>query len=262
LADGKGGDPSPIEPVVAGRRMLFFIQNDLGSSRNHGLIRMIHNGKKIVDGLTPGDWVAVMSFDSHLKMHLDFTRDHAAAKLAIDRCLTKVPGRTLDPGEAPSLAAYLDVEEARDAPDPETGLRLMAQAMDQIKGTKIMVYIGWGFGSLDETGVKQNSRYDSMIRAMHQANLSVFSLDLTMADYHSLETGLKQIASDTGGFYVRTANFPLVAIDKFLRAISGHYLITFACPPESTRRPEFRIDLRNHRGEVIFQKSYKTKGFH
>ena len=54
---------------------------------------------------------------------------------------------------------------------------------------------------------------------------TVFSLDVTNADSHSLEVGLERVAEDTGRFYAKTHQF-LPGIMRRLRlALSGHYVL-------------------------------------
>lgn len=226
-----------------GRFIAIFIQNDLASNRNQGLLRMVHHGKRMIKKLKPDDWIAVFSFDSHLKMHLDFTRDHKAAIKAVNRCLKKVPGKILFGGPFPSIADAFNVDEAEKAADPETGLRIIAETLEGLPGEKLLAYIGWGFGSLDESGVKLDRRYDKLQAALYTSNVTVFSMDLTVADYHSLEVAMKRVAFDTGGFYERTANHPEASINRFIGSIEGYYLVSFAIT-ETKKAPDFKITIK------------------
>jgi len=69
--------------------------------------------------------------------------------------------------------------------------------------------------------------------ALESARVSVFAIDFTQADYHSLEVGLGKVAEDTGGFYAKTFNFPRQAVDRLQRALVGHYEL-------EVRRPELK----------------------
>lgn len=243
---------------IDGRFIIFFVQNDIGSSRNQGLVHMIHHGKKVVDRLAPNDWVAVFSFDSHLKMHLDFTRDREAAREAIGRCLTKVKGRILFGGAPPSIADEIDIDEAEDAADMETALTIVGRAVEHLPGEKIVAYLGWGFGSMDAMGIKTNRRYDTMLDTLFASDVAVFSLDMTMAEYHSLEATLKRIARDTGGLYERTANHPEASVTRFLSAIQGYYVVSFTLPGEGLK-PELKVTIKDRRkARVTFSKDYNA----
>ena len=50
---------------------------------------------------------------------------------------------------------------------------------------------------------------------------AVFCLDVTDADSHTLEAGLKVTAADTGGFFVRTHLFPGQAMRRLSGALAG-----------------------------------------
>ena len=65
----------PMDGEVAGRLIIFLFQKDLEPSRIIGLMRMLVEAQGVLDGLTPYDRVAVLSFDSHLKIWVDFTND-------------------------------------------------------------------------------------------------------------------------------------------------------------------------------------------
>jgi hypothetical protein len=80
----------------------------------------------------------------------------------------------------------------------------------------------------------------------------VFALDVTIADYHSLEVGLMQVAEDTGGFYAKTHIFPDAALRRMERALSGYYVLAFERP--EGRSGMFRLDVglaKGKKGEVL-----------
>ena len=64
--------PRPTSP---GRLIVFLFQKDLEPSRIVGLMRMLLKSRRLLDTLTPNDRVAILSFDSHLKIWTDFTND-------------------------------------------------------------------------------------------------------------------------------------------------------------------------------------------
>ena len=68
--------PEPVEGEAApGRLIVFFFQKDFDESRLTGLLRMQKTALTVIDNLAVGDRAAVVSFDSHLKLRLDFTSD-------------------------------------------------------------------------------------------------------------------------------------------------------------------------------------------
>src|SRR5207245_624631 len=66
--------PEPVEGEAApGRLIVFFFQKDFEESRLAGLLRMQKTALTVIDNFAPGDRAAVVSFDHHLKLRLDFT---------------------------------------------------------------------------------------------------------------------------------------------------------------------------------------------
>ncbi len=240
----KPGGATQPEAIVEkpGRLLVFTVQQDVGNRRNDGLVRTIRQCEGMLEQLEPEDWVAVTSFGSHLKLHLDFSRDRARARAALRRCLTHAPGAILDGGPPPSLAEFLDDDEAERAADLETGLAVLARALRHLPGEKLMTLVGYGVGSLDRMAVVQNRRYDAMIAALTGANVVVCALDLTIADYHSLEVSLMQVAQTTGGFYERTVHHPEAAAKRILEALRGAYQISFSLPLD-TVDPELVLTI-------------------
>ena len=72
--------PIPSAPVSAGGRALgrlvvFLFQKDLEPGRIEGLMQMLLRSRNFLDTLTDVDRVAILSFDSHLKIWTDFTNN-------------------------------------------------------------------------------------------------------------------------------------------------------------------------------------------
>ena len=76
------------------------------------------------------------------------------------------------------------------------------------------------------------------------ARITIFSLDVTNADYHSLEGSLANIADLTGGAYAKTHIFPGLAMERVRRAISGRYVLVFRKPDGPRGFHQTRIALR------------------
>ena len=70
-----------------GRLVVFFFQADFARERLSGLMRMKARAIQFLDTLQPADRVAVISFDSHLRLRQDFTRDRASLEAAIHRSI-------------------------------------------------------------------------------------------------------------------------------------------------------------------------------
>jgi VWFA-related protein len=246
--------PEPVEGESApGRLIVFFFQKDFEPTRMPGLLKMQRMALSVIDGLVPGDRAAVVSFDSHLKLRLDFTTDRETLRHVIGNAVRLGAARTIAPGPPPSLAEYLDLARARKAASPETALLVLADALKELPGPKTLVFVGWGLGRFDARSgsVTLERDYGPARRTLLEGRVTVFCLDVTNADYHSLEVGLQQVAEDTGGFYARTHLFPDQAMRRLEAALAGHYVLTFekpALPPGSHR---IEIDLVGHKGRVL-----------
>ena len=107
---------------------------------------------------------------------------------------------------------------------------LVGNALLPIPGPKTMVLFGWGLGVYTPVGVVMTRDYMPAKRALEASRTSVFSMDISDADYHSLEVGLGKVSADTGGFYAKTHIFPTIGMRKLERAISGHYVLVVKRP--------------------------------
>jgi hypothetical protein len=84
----------------------------------------------------------------------------------------------------------------------------------------------------------------------------VFSLDVTTADYHSLEAGLQRIAEHTGGFFARTHIFPTRAVQTLLGALAGHYTLFVELPALGEGTYGAEVTLARKKGNVLARATY------
>jgi len=256
----EGGDGPAGDVVVGGlprgRLVVLLFQKDFDSSRVSGLLRMQQKAVKFLETLDPEDRVAVLSFDTHLKLWQDFTGDRGRLRRVIQRSLFfgKFPsGQSVD---TPSLAAHFDFDAARRAAEPETALLLIAQALQPLRGLKSLVYFGWGMGRLAGSMVLLDADYGPARQALLDARVTVFTLDVTDADYHTLEVGLEQVAADTGGFYAKTHLSATSAMARLEGALAGHYLLVFEKPPFRRGPHRVEVKLQGVKGDVLAKSSY------
>jgi hypothetical protein len=251
--------------------VVFFVQADNNSpSRVRGHLRTLPFTRELLAGLQPADRVAVVSFDSHLKLWLDFTRDHEPVPAAIWQAIhfggrpPRPPGpdggrpgaaaRGSEPeASGPSLARHFDFDAALRAASPERALAVTAAALAALPGEKELVFLAWGLGDFSPMGTKMTPAFAPAVRALTAARASVFVLDVTEADSHSLEVGLRGIADATGGTYDKTNLFPSLAMRQLARTISGYYVLSLdaAALPESGGSVE--VELRGRRGMVLLR---------
>ncbi len=247
-----------VQPAPSGRRLVFLFQKDFSSpSYLIGLLRMKGEALKLLDTLKPEDEVAVLSFDSHLKLWLDFTADHRKLHGAIDHSILFEKDPPELPGlEGGSLAAHFDYEAARRAASPESALRVVAEALEPLPGHKSLAFFGAWMGSLQGGTVRMAPDYTAARNSLTAARVVVFALDVTDADSHTLEAGLQQVAEDTGGFYARTRDFPGVAMDRLERALGGYYVLSFEGPHLEAEAHSVKIRLTRRKGTVFTSGRY------
>jgi len=241
-----------------GRSIVILFQTDFGlePSRTIGVMRMAPRAAAFVASLGPDDRVALLTYGSHLELLSDFTSDHEA--VADMLTTSKILEAEISPPQQipPLLGKHLDAEEAMAAAQMIDGFELIGRALQEIPGTKSLVYFGYALGR-DSTGpgIAVGKRYERAMEALSAARTSVFSLDITDADYHTLGVGLMLLSEDTGGFFVKTHEFPDVAMNRLARVISSYYELSTIPPPDVGDR--FKIKVKVDRpGVRVYVRQY------
>jgi VWFA-related protein len=247
-----GSDPpAPAADFPEPRLVVFLLQKDLEPSRIVGLMRMVEKAEVLLASLGPDDRVAALLFDSHLRALLDFTDERARARQVLRQSLIRSEIPVQESAES-SLLAHLDPWAMDRAASPERALHLIGEALQALPGPKTLVFLGWGLGRFGRDGVSMTADYEPARRALQKARCSVFALDVTEADYHSLEVGLMQVAEDTGGFYAKTHLFPDQALKRVERALSGYYVLSFERPEGKPGRRRLEVELvKGRSGRVL-----------
>lgn len=260
-APGAPASPPPAAsaPGAPGKLVVIFVQADNNSpSRVRGHLRTLPFTRELLAALQPDDRVAVVSFDSHLKLWQDFTRDRETVPEVIYQAihfggqppLPPMPPLSAGPA-SPSLARSFDAREALRAASPERALAVTAEALAALPGEKVMVFLAWGLGSFSSMGTHMTPAFAPAVRALTAARATVFVLDVTEADSHDLEVGLRGIADATGGTYDKTYLFPALAVRQLARTISGHYVLTLDAALLPKAGGEVEVELRGRRGTVL-----------
>ena len=213
------------------------------------------------------DWVAVVSYDSKLKIQQDFTRDRKALVDAINDAMKgkdregNWPSRIKTEGGAPSLFAGLPRgNELRDKTTTVyDAMRLLADSAGDIRGRKNLLLFTNGFpGQINSFGQAQPDTryYPDMIHALNDNNVAVYPIDLTPAGgEHTLSDTMNLLALDTGGrYFFNFTNFstPLAQVTQ---ENNGYYLLSFTAEKPAgksgfqevevkTTNPEFRVRAR------------------
>jgi VWFA-related protein len=240
------------------RLIVLLFQKDLEPSRIVGLMRMLIATHTFLDSLGPEDRVAVLSFDSRLRIWLDFTTSMDKVRDVLQRgILFQYPPR-VEPVPPPALMTRLDVVRAGRASSMEDALALLGRALEPLPGAKSVALIGHGFGRRVAGRMQFEDSYGEARRALQAARASVFCLDVTDADLHSLDAGLQMTAEDTGGFFLRTHQFPGQAMSRLTGVLAGQYvLFVEVTAPVSRRVHDIEVELVGVRdGRVLAKRTF------
>jgi VWFA-related protein len=252
-------EPGAEQISPPGRLFILFFQTDLAeATRATGLLRIAFWARRFVETLLPTDRVAVVSFDSHLKLRQDFTTDHEKLVAAIhDAIRTGSPGPP--DGEAvPSLFLNFDFEAARLAVTPEKAIAIVARAAAPIVGAKSMIYFGYGLrtiGGLAGPNPRDSRDLAEALPAVGQARISIFTVD-TPTVGHTLSRTLEGLAKVTGGFYQKPDFLPDFVLDRVLRATAGRYVIVFRKPDLPRGSHTIALSLAGRAGRVLSKSRY------
>jgi VWFA-related protein len=241
-----------------GRLIVVLVQKDLEPKRVVGLMVILKVIEPLLRQLRPSDRVAVLSFDSRLRVWTDFTSDVDRVRELLTRdVLLRFPLPVIAAAE-PSLLARLDLTPRKQTGGFEDSLRMIGEALEHLPGAKAVLLLGYGFGRFDPhtLGATMMPSYDDARVALQQARASVFSLNVTQAHFNSLQAGLQRVAAATGGFYASTYEFPTLAMERVVHALRGYYVL-FVDKPKA-KAGEHRIDVRlaGRSGSVFARSGY------
>jgi VWFA-related protein len=217
-----------------------------------------------VSKLQLDDYVAVVSYDTSLKVHQDFTRDRSELLRGIDEAAQGAAAEgnwasRLPPEGQPSLLRGLPRgRELLDATDTiYEALAEVAEAAAPLVGRKNLVLLSTGFGRVNNFGFSPEERYqEPMERALNDANVAVYAVDLAAPGLElPFANALSLIAEQTGGRYFQNViNFDS-PLEQIAEETSGYYLISYRAqhprgasgfqPVRVTvENPEFRLKAR------------------
>jgi VWFA-related protein len=240
-------------PSPRGRAIVFLYEKKPDLSEVAGLMRVQHDLASFENIVTPDDRVAIVSFDTHLHLWLDFTNDVARIRRVMEHDIVVSSPPRVEPGLFPSLRARVSPEVERASDTIEKAFRVLGDALEPLPGTKSIIVLGYAMGTWHPPlgTVYMASEYTDAFAALQKARVSVFCVDLTRADYHPREEGLRMIADDTGGFYMRSHIFTTAIFDRLAGALAGYYAL-LVVPPDG-QKGERQLDVRlAHRTGTVF----------
>ena len=229
--------------------VVFFVQKSLEADRALGLLRLLQDSDRLLAGVGPDDRVAVVSFEHHFKLWLDFTADLERARQVLAWDVMHEDPPVLEPQAEPSIVAGIDQAEGRKIWHVEDALRRLGEVLEPLPGSKSVVLIGYGFD--------HGFRYERAVDALDAARAAVFSLDVTQADYHTFEHALRDVSHHTGGLFLTTFHYPRRAIERIVRAVfSGRYVLFTRAPELEPGSYSIDVELRWGDGRVLARSTY------
>jgi VWFA-related protein len=229
-----------------GRLTVFMFQNSIDRSRLGGLLQMMRESARFVDRLGSADRAAVVVFDSRLRVWQDFTSDRLRLSEVLGKqVMFERPNENVSPGV--SLLNTIDRDAAERAASMESALLVVGRALEKIEGAKSLVIFGYGFGrfvssvgspmGLAELDKTYEQARDTLIRA----RVTVFAMDVTAAEQHTLEMGLIAAADETGGFYERVHLQQAHAMNRLEGALEGYYMLSVEKPAGKPGRHAIKV---------------------
>jgi len=252
--------PRSISPqsVPGGRWIVLLYQKHQDLSDVEGMMRLRNDFATFASIISEKDHVAVLSFDTSLHLWLDFTSDGPRIRGVLDHEIFVGSPPPIQPGPFPSLAASVPSDIATRTYSIEKSLQRLGDALTPLPGAKTIVVLGYGMGTWlpGIRMVQMPAEYEETLLSLQRARVSVFSIDVTKADYHPREEGLRLIAADTGGFYMNTHIFTTVALNRVAGALAGYYVL-FVVPPDA-QKGERRIEVRlpRRKGTILSRRAY------
>jgi len=217
-----------------------------------GHLKLLPHLRKLLDDLPPGDRVAVVSFDSRLKVWLDFTADRDAVAEVVYRAIGFGEPEKVRRSAGVSLLDHLDLDAARDVANPEEALRQTAEALEPLPGIKEVIFAGWALGRyIQGVGVVMPEEFGRAVRALGRADATVFALDVVQADGHQLASGLKSVAAATGGTYASLYDAVPRKVAELARTLSGYYVVTLDANAIPDAGGALEIRLRDRPGQLL-----------
>ena len=248
-----GATPGNPAPRTAGRLVVFLVQRDLEPLRIRGLMQVGQLVDRLLAPLTGEDRMAVVSFDSRLRFWTDFThdRDRVRTILSSDVILRRPPPVTQSADV--SLLSRLDRPADSRIFGIEQALRRIGESLEPLPGAKTVVLLGYGFGRFNGAsgGVVLMDGYEEASAALQRARAAVFTLNVTQANFNSLQAGLQTVSEETGGLYASLYEFPIRALDTIGRALAGHYVLFVEKPELGSGTHRIDVRLANRKGTVV-----------
>lgn len=249
-------EPEPGAPLVPlpdlprPKLVIFLVQSDLNGFRSSGHRAFLGSVESLLEVLGPGDQAGVFAFGSSLALELDLTDDRDQIASALRR------GARLEPSQGPPdrhgpLARRLDPQAASRVVSPEQALEQIAVTLVDRDEEIVVVLLGWGLGRYGSDGVKMNPSWPRAKAALGRIDAPLFIVDISDADFHSLEVALQEGARATGGAYLRAKDFPEGVAKRLANALRTTVQVWLRVPADTPDGAPVTVALRERAGTLL-----------
>ncbi|REJ86290.1 MAG: VWA domain-containing protein [Acidobacteria bacterium] len=234
----------------------------------------------IEEEMLPNDQVAVMGYDTRLKVYLDFTRDRDEIVEAVTNASLgrKEPDRWTSrsepefDGDSPSILVNMPTGKtlARQTRKLQEALELIGQAAEGIVGRKNLLLFSVGYGDVDtQFGLwtPDPRYYPDMMESLNTGNVAVYAIDTMGSErgrpaFATINDSLSSIANDTGGHYYSTFVNPISPLRQIAEENRGYYLLSYRSEYDAGTQGyrEVEVETRNPEYEVRARKGYRYGG--
>ncbi len=243
-----------------GRLIVLFFQVQLDGNRVQGVQDKINRAMNVLSRFHVNDRIAVLSYDSHLRLRTDFTNDRKALAMGIRAGLRRERMAYPKPGRFPSLAAYLKNEQCRKSRTPEKALVHLSNALSAFDDVKTIIYMGFDSSDFSRGNFKLREDYPEAKRALIASRTTVIGMDFAPWEYNTLDLAMRQFAEDTGGFFVKTPNFIQMAGSKLHNSLSGYYILSHESAPPINPNGKFKLRVVGSKGHILAKSPYNSWG--
>ncbi len=240
----------PLPDLPRPKLVIFLVQADLNGLRLSGHRAFLGSVESLLEVLGPGDQAGVLAFGSSLALELDLTDNRDQIASALRR------GARLEPSQGPldrngPLARRLDPHAASRVVSPEQALEQIAMALVDRDEEIVVVLLGWGLGRYGSDGVKMNPSWPRAKAALGRIDAPLFIVDITDADFHSLEVALQEGARATGGAYLRAKDFPEGVAKRLANALRTTVQVWVRVPADTPDGAPVSVQLRERAGTLM-----------
>jgi len=238
-----------------GQLIILFFQVQLDGHRVRGIQDKVKRAMSVLGRFHINDRIAVVSYDSHMRVRTDFTNNPEALARGIRKGLRRERSPYPKPASFPSLTAYLSYSDCKKARTPEKALTYLSNALTRFDDVKTLVYMSFDASDFARGNFKLREDYPEAKKALIASRTTVIGMDFAPWDYNTLDLAIRQFSEDTGGFFVKTPNFVQMAGTKLHNSLSGYYILSHESIPPIDPDGKFKLKVVGVKGKKLLTKS-------